>query len=76
MIAKGNTHGDGAKLADYLMQGGPGERAELLGLRGFASGDLRQECARHRHVSGQGDQTPTRRCFMCKSVARTAKEKN
>lgn len=45
MIAKGNTHGNGAKLADYLMMGGPGEEARLLDVRGFGSGDLRQEFA-------------------------------
>jgi hypothetical protein len=45
MIAKGNTHANGAKLADYLMRGGPGERAELIAMRGFASSDLRQEFA-------------------------------
>ena len=35
MIAKGNTHSDGVKLADYLTKGGPGERAELLDMRGL-----------------------------------------
>ena len=45
MIAKGNTHGDGVKLADYLLVGGPCERAELLDMRGFATGDLRQAFA-------------------------------
>jgi MobA/VirD2-like, nuclease domain len=44
-IAKGNTHADGVKLADYLMMSGPGERAELLDMRGFATGDLRQAFA-------------------------------
>jgi hypothetical protein len=43
MIGKGNTHKDGVKLADYLLMGGPGERAQLLDMRGFASGDLRAE---------------------------------
>jgi hypothetical protein len=45
MIGKGNTHSDGVKLADYLLKGGPGEDARLLDMRGFASGDLRQEFA-------------------------------
>lgn len=40
MIAKGNTHGDGGKLADYLTKGGPGERAELFDMRGFRTGDI------------------------------------
>jgi hypothetical protein len=45
MIGKGNPHKDGAKLADYLLRGEPGERAQLLDMRGFATGDLRQEFA-------------------------------
>ena len=45
MIAKGNTHCDGVKLADYLLRGDPGERAELLDMRGFATGDLHQAFA-------------------------------
>jgi hypothetical protein len=44
-IGKGNTHADGVKLADYLMMSDPGERAELLDMRGFATNDLRQEFA-------------------------------
>jgi Relaxase/Mobilisation nuclease domain len=40
MIVKGNTHGDGGKLADYLTKGGPGERAELFDMRGFRTGDI------------------------------------
>jgi hypothetical protein len=43
MIGKGNTHCNGAKLADYLMKGGPDEHAVLLGMRGFASSDLEKE---------------------------------
>ena len=41
MIAKGNFHAHGVKLAAYMMQGKPGERAELVEMRGFASTDLR-----------------------------------
>jgi MobA/VirD2-like, nuclease domain len=41
MIAKGNLHGDGAKLAVYLVTGKEGERAELIELRGFPTGNLR-----------------------------------
>jgi MobA/VirD2-like, nuclease domain len=52
MIAKGNPHGDGAKLASYLVTGGHGETAELAVMRGFAAGDLaaafRQEQLRVR----------------------------
>jgi len=40
MICKGNLHGDGAKLAAYMTRDGPGERAELLDMRGFATGDI------------------------------------
>jgi hypothetical protein len=41
MIAKGNFHGGGVKLAAYLVKGHPGERAELVEMRGFAASDLR-----------------------------------
>ena len=40
MIAKGNLHGDGAKLATYLLKGEDGEIAKLIetrGLEGFGS---------------------------------------
>ena len=37
MIAKGNIHSDGVKLAAYLMKGEPGERAELIDMRGFGA---------------------------------------
>jgi hypothetical protein len=40
MIAKGNLHGDGQKLAAYLTTAGTNERAELVETRGFASADL------------------------------------
>jgi len=42
MIAKGNTHADGGKLAEYMVTGKSGEKAELHQLRGFASGDIRE----------------------------------
>lgn len=42
MIAKGNTHADGGKLAEYMVTGKAGEKAELHQLRGFASGDIRE----------------------------------
>ena len=52
MIAKGNPHGDGARLASYLVKGRRGELAELAVLRGFAAGDpaaaFRQEQFRAR----------------------------
>ena len=41
MIAKGNLHGQGGKLAVYLITGKESERAELVELRGFASSDIR-----------------------------------
>ena len=41
MIAKGNLHGAGGRLARYLVTGKRGERAELVELRGFASADIR-----------------------------------
>lgn len=40
MIAKGNLHGAGARLARYLVTGKKGERAELAELRGFASAEI------------------------------------
>src|ERR1019366_9729312 len=40
MIAKGNLHGDGRKLAAYLTTAGKDERAELVETRGFASDDI------------------------------------
>ena len=40
MIAKGNLHGDGQKLAAYLITAGKDERAELVETRGFASDDI------------------------------------
>ena len=41
MIAKGNLHSHGGKLAAYMTTGKKGEIAELVELRGFASGDIR-----------------------------------
>jgi hypothetical protein len=41
MIAKGNFHAHGVKLAVYMMAGKPGERAELVEMRGSAATDLR-----------------------------------
>lgn len=35
MFAKGNLHGDGGKLIDYIMSAGPGENVEFGGSRGF-----------------------------------------
>jgi Relaxase/Mobilisation nuclease domain len=49
MIAKGNTHKNGDKLARYLTQGKDGERAELWELSGFAPGDIR-DAFRSVHV--------------------------
>lgn len=41
MIAKGNFHAHGGKLAAYMTKGKAGERAELVEMRGFAANDLR-----------------------------------
>src|SRR5271154_2836960 len=41
MIAKGNLHAHGAKLAAYLTTGEDGETAELVELRGFAATNIR-----------------------------------
>lgn len=42
MIAKGNLHAHGQKLAAYLITGKKFERAELAELRGFASSNIRE----------------------------------
>jgi hypothetical protein len=52
MIAKGTTHNNGAKLAQYLTTGKDAERAELWQLCGFASGDIR-EAFRSVHVMAE-----------------------
>lgn len=41
MIAKGNLHAHGAKLAAYLVTGKEDERAELIELRNFAAENIR-----------------------------------
>ena len=47
MIAKGNLHGNGVKLVDYLMKGADGERVQFAGARGFEffGADLRSAAA-------------------------------
>jgi hypothetical protein len=40
MIAKGTTHNNGARLAEYLIHSKEGEKAELFELRGFAEEDV------------------------------------
>jgi len=40
MISKGNTHGDGARLAAYMTTGKVNEHAELWQLRGFGMDDI------------------------------------
>jgi hypothetical protein len=42
MIAKGNLHAHGGRLATYMMAGKDGEHAELIDKRGFLSEDLRE----------------------------------
>jgi hypothetical protein len=42
MIAKGNLHSHGQKLATYLVTGKEDERAELVELKGFASSNIRE----------------------------------
>ncbi|MCC6716319.1 MAG: hypothetical protein IT555_00380 [Acetobacteraceae bacterium] len=41
MIAKGNLHASGARLAAYMVTGKDGEKAELYQLRGFADAGIR-----------------------------------
>jgi hypothetical protein len=52
MIAKGTTHNNGAKLAQYMTTGKEGERAELWQICGFAAGDIR-EAFRSVHVMAE-----------------------
>jgi len=40
MIVKGNTHNSGGRLARYMTTAGPGERATLHELRGFAEDNI------------------------------------
>src|SRR5580693_9303017 len=42
MIAKGNTHNSGARLAGYMAKTKDGERVEMGPVRGFASDDIRE----------------------------------
>jgi hypothetical protein len=49
MIAKGNRHNNGVRLARYLTEGAKGERAQLWELRGFATEDI-FEAFRDVHV--------------------------
>lgn len=55
MIAKGNAHNNGSKLAAYLMNGGKhGERAELAELRGFGTTLDIKDAFRHVHIMAEG----------------------
>jgi Ti-type conjugative transfer relaxase TraA len=42
MIAKGNTHHSGARLASYMLNAKPGERVEMGEVRGFASDNINE----------------------------------
>jgi hypothetical protein len=55
MIAKGNTHDNGARLARYIVTGKEGELAELWDLRGFASRDI-TDAFRSVHVTASKSQ--------------------
>jgi Relaxase/Mobilisation nuclease domain len=55
MIAKGNTHDNGARLARYIVTGKEGEFAELWELRGFALRDI-TDAFRSVHVTAQKSQ--------------------
>jgi hypothetical protein len=71
MIAKGNRHSDGTKLARYLITGKDGERAELAELRGFESADI-VEAFRSIHV--MADSTRCKRPFFHVQVRNPAGE--
>src|SRR5581483_11712439 len=53
MIAKGNTHNNGARLATYITRCKADERVELFELRGFAAATLR-EAFRDVQIMGDG----------------------
>ena len=55
MIAKGNTHDNGARLARYIVTGKEGEFAELWELRGFALRDI-VDAFRSVHVTASKSQ--------------------
>ncbi len=42
MIAKGNTHHSGTRLAAYMLRAKDGEKVQVAELRGFASDDIRE----------------------------------
>ena len=71
MIAKGNRHSSGSKLARYLVTGKGGERVELAELRGFESADI-HEAFRHVHV--MADSTRCTRPFFHVQVRNPAGE--
>jgi hypothetical protein len=71
MIAKGNRHSTGSKLAQYLITGKDGERVELAELRGFESGNI-HEAFRHVHV--MADSTRCTRPFFHVQVRNPAGE--
>ena len=51
MIARGQIHSSGPKLAAYLTTGKEGERAELVELRGVAAEDIRGAFADLQHIA-------------------------
>ena len=55
MIAKGNTHDNGARLARYLITRKDGESAQLWELRGFALRDI-TDAFRSVHVTATKSQ--------------------
>lgn len=57
MIAKGNLHKNGQKLAAYMVKARAGERAELIEMRGFAASDLR-DAFRDVEIQARGTYTP------------------
>ena len=62
---QGQHHSDGVKLAHYLMKGGPGERAELLDMRGLGvHGDLSELSASNAELAKAP--RPKSRFFMCR----------
>ena len=53
MIAKGTTHNNGAKLAQYMITGKDGERAELWQLSGFEAANIK-DAFRNVQIMAEG----------------------
>ena len=74
MFAKGNLHGDGAKLARYIMTGENGEIAQLVETRGLEifGGDPVAAFAVLQHIAEAQTKSDEGRFFTGRSGLRPA----